>query len=145
MTPAPEDPPALFCPSCTYDLRYTTDPRCPECGTPFDRSQLAVSRIPWVHRKQKSLGTFKAWRKTFLLTLRHPTHLAREIALPVDARAASQFRWLNVLIATGLLAAATPILYPFTDPRSFRAPHQLHDRQPRHGHLPHPRPRLRRH
>jgi hypothetical protein len=25
-----------YCAECGYDLRATTDPRCPECGTPFE-------------------------------------------------------------------------------------------------------------
>jgi rubrerythrin len=26
-----------ICPKCGYDLRATELPRCPECGTPFER------------------------------------------------------------------------------------------------------------
>lgn len=31
----------LLCPHCRYDLRGTTEPRCPECGTTFDERQWA--------------------------------------------------------------------------------------------------------
>ena len=138
MTSPAENPPALFCPTCTYDLRYTTEPRCPECGTPFDRNDLATSRIPWIHRKQKSLGLFKAWLRTTLLVIRPSQRLAHEVALPIDPVAASRFRWLNVLLATLLLAAGNAAVYPFLDPDILRIHINSHLRCPptRPPHLP---------
>ena len=32
---APREIPAGHCQSCGYDLRNLSEPRCPECGTPF--------------------------------------------------------------------------------------------------------------
>ncbi len=32
------------CLECGYDLRGTVEPRCPECGIPFDPSSRPVSR-----------------------------------------------------------------------------------------------------
>jgi hypothetical protein len=26
----------MYCKHCLYDLRYVSEPRCPECGKPFD-------------------------------------------------------------------------------------------------------------
>jgi hypothetical protein len=34
--------PAGHCQSCGYDLRNLTEPRCPECGTPFDSKKDAA-------------------------------------------------------------------------------------------------------
>ncbi|MGN6369481.1 MAG: hypothetical protein ACTHN5_14585 [Phycisphaerae bacterium] len=118
MTAVPEESSALYCPTCSYDLRYTTEPRCPECGSPFDRKELAVSRIPWTHRK--TLGTFGAWRGTLGLAIRPSQRLGQEIAFPIDGRTAGRFRWLNVLLAALLLAAGNAVLFPFLDPDLFR-------------------------
>lgn len=49
MVPQPDAPSApaissldqaLLCPLCEYDLRATTEPRCPECGYQFDLEEL---------------------------------------------------------------------------------------------------------
>lgn len=34
----------VYCVKCGYELRALTEPRCPECGTPFDRGRLLVER-----------------------------------------------------------------------------------------------------
>ncbi len=36
----PQPPPAGTCLECGYDLRGLTEPRCPECGTPFRSSEV---------------------------------------------------------------------------------------------------------
>ncbi|MFH1110781.1 MAG: hypothetical protein V1790_16525 [Planctomycetota bacterium] len=36
-----------LCVYCAYDLRGLVDPRCPECGMPFDRARLAQQAKPW--------------------------------------------------------------------------------------------------
>ena len=70
--------------------------------------------------KTKSLGLFKAWLRTTLLVIRPSQRLAHEVALPIDPVAASRFRWLNVLLATLLLAAGNAAVYPFLDPDILR-------------------------
>ncbi len=41
-TSFPEDEFPIFCMICDYELRGLPEPRCPECGTPFDRGRLLV-------------------------------------------------------------------------------------------------------
>ena len=52
----PTDDPTVgrFCPDCGYDLRGISSDRCPECGHAVDPTSLAISIIPWTHRR--SLG-----------------------------------------------------------------------------------------
>lgn len=57
--PADQD---AFCTHCQYNLRGLTEPRCPECGRPFDPANLHTSLIPWVNRKQ--IGRVRAFFKT---------------------------------------------------------------------------------
>ncbi len=38
--------PGIFCQSCGYNLYGLTEPRCPECGTPFDQELLADRNDP---------------------------------------------------------------------------------------------------
>ena len=35
------------CPGCTYPLTGLLDPRCPECGLPFDRRLLTDPELAW--------------------------------------------------------------------------------------------------
>lgn len=96
----PRDPAAegeLFCPNCAYDLRAIPSNRCPECGETFDRTTLAVSRIPWTHRRE--LGRIRAFLRTLWLATRRPDVIARESARPVSSKDAQRFRWTVVFIA----------------------------------------------
>ena len=86
----------LFCPHCNYNLSYTESPRCPECGEPFDPAHLAVSQIPWVHRKQ--IGRIRAYFRTLRLVALHPKKLSAEISRPPLYPDANRFRWLNILL-----------------------------------------------
>ncbi len=38
------------CAECDYDLRGLPEPRCPECGTPFDETAMRPQRLIWVRR-----------------------------------------------------------------------------------------------
>ena len=39
-----------LCVHCDYDLRGLPEPRCPECGTPFDEAATGPQRFIWVRR-----------------------------------------------------------------------------------------------
>lgn len=52
---------ALCGPKCDYNLTGSTEPRCPECGQPFDPEQLRVGRSWW--KRQPS------WRVTLTAAL----------------------------------------------------------------------------
>jgi hypothetical protein len=100
MTQSLPDSISLICPSCGYDLRGISSERCPECGTSFDRASIAVSTIPWEHRK--AIGGVKAYCRTLILATFRIRKLAEEINRPVSIRDASGFRWITVGIAAAL-------------------------------------------
>ncbi len=109
---------ALYCPACGYDLRHTEEPRCPECGSAFDRNTLIVSRIPWVHRRE--LGRVTAWWRTMTLAIFSPNKLAQEVALPVSWVDASRFRWVTIWGVSIGIATISSVLYRWADLTSFR-------------------------
>jgi hypothetical protein len=87
----------LFCPTCGYDLRHNASGICPECGQPFDPATLAVSAIPWEHRRR--LGRFRAFRRTAWVATVRVGLLRHEHARDLSFTAAQRFRWLCVLTA----------------------------------------------
>src|SRR5687768_3337208 len=95
----------LFCPVCGYDLRGIESTRCPECGGEVDRSALAASNIPWVHRRY--LGAVRAFWKTVRTATVRPEHLGAECARPVNYADALRFRFVVVLTVWVPVAAAT--------------------------------------
>ena len=100
QTPGPSEPDRagvdedLYCPECGYNLRGVTSDRCPECGEEFDRATLAVSRIPWVYRKE--LGWLRAYWGTVWFVALHPRRFCQEVAHPVDFDDAQRFRWATI-------------------------------------------------
>jgi hypothetical protein len=114
-SPSITDPLALYCPTCAYDVRYTMEDRCPECGMAFTRSELGCSRIPWVHRGR--IG--KAFGRTVFFGMGSSGKLAQEMAGPVAWRDANRFRWAVVIAATVLATVAVGCVYPFTDLKQF--------------------------
>ena len=99
----------LFCPVCGYDLRGIESTRCPECGGAFDRSALAASNIPWVHRRY--LGTVRAFWKTVRMATVRPEHLGAECARPISYADALRFRLAVVLTAWVAIAAAATLAW----------------------------------
>lgn len=47
----------MWCKNCDYDLRYLTEPRCPECGWPFDPNVARTFRA-----SPRSLRAQALWR-----------------------------------------------------------------------------------
>jgi hypothetical protein len=43
----PEDEFPVWCSKCGYELRGLAQPRCPECGSEFDRGRLLVDQYVW--------------------------------------------------------------------------------------------------
>ena len=82
---APDQPvPAefdLLCESCGYSLVGLMVERCPECGQPFDATQLPLARVPWLYRKR--LGRVGAYVQTLRLALLSPRAFAAELCRPV--------------------------------------------------------------
>ncbi len=48
------------CVRCDYDLRGLPEPRCPECGTPFDETATRPQRLIWVRRTDNAAFWGKA-------------------------------------------------------------------------------------
>ena len=101
VSPSPADDAVLdgelFCPACGYDLQCIGSERCPECGKEVDRRTLAVSRIPWVHRRE--IGRVRAFWKTVWWVTSKPQDVARECARPVSLADAKRFRWTVSIVA----------------------------------------------
>lgn len=85
--PPPANPPqseGLFCPNCEYDLTGLTEPRCPECGEPFDREEL----IRWNDPETRLFGPLLkgapdgtiSYKRVFLGSLFAPRKLARDLS-----------------------------------------------------------------
>ena len=102
MPDAPTEAEELFCPACGYDLRGTSSDRCSECGEVINRDNLAVSRLPWTHRRH--LGCVRAWWRTVLLVTFKPKSLAAEVARPVSLPDARRFRIITALLVGMLMA-----------------------------------------
>jgi hypothetical protein len=94
LPPLPE---GLFCLDCGYDLRGSTNARCPECGFSLELLRSGESQIPWSHRSE--LGRFRAYWKTVWLVIRWPKRICSEIARPVSYRDSQSFRWVTLLHA----------------------------------------------
>lgn len=86
----------LICPACGYSLRGIASDRCPECGLAIDRSALAVSRIPWVHRRR--IGPVRAYWRTVWFSTFQRKKLAGEVSRSVSYSDAQRFRWVTVTI-----------------------------------------------
>ena|SRR5271170_8184180 len=87
-----------FCIGCGYNLRGIDSDRCPECGAAVDRSAMAISVIPWTHRR--SLGWATAYLRTVKLSILHPAKLAHEIGRPGNFADAILFRRITAGLAT---------------------------------------------
>ncbi len=98
----------LFCPQCTYNLRGIDSGRCPECGTAIDRAALAVSRIPWVHRRE--IGRVRAYLRTLWMATFHPKQIARDMACPVNYQDGRRFAYVTITLAVVLVAPAVFLL-----------------------------------
>ena len=98
----------FFCPSCGYSLRGISSDRCPECGLPIDRSQLAESQIPWSHRRR--IGRFRAYWRTVWFCTFHRRRLADQVARPLSYSDAQRFRFVTVAIIAAPVLLAVPFL-----------------------------------
>jgi hypothetical protein len=95
----------VFCEGCGYSLAGIVAERCPECGRPYDASELPFARIPWLHRRR--IGWVKAYCATVLMVIFRTRRFARELCRPVrislpDAR---KFRRVTLRLAVLSLAA----------------------------------------
>src|SRR4051794_23979531 len=71
----------VLCEKCTYSLVGLTCDRCPECGHPFDHTELPLARVPWLYRRR--IGRRTAYGRTWRMILSHPREFAAELCRPV--------------------------------------------------------------
>ena len=111
--PPAADDDSRHCGNCGYDLRGIGEPRCPECGTPFDPSRPAVAVVPWFHRR--AIGNAAAVWRTWRLVAWRPGRLGAEVWLDSElhARDATRFRWICVTVAS--ISAALSLMMLFVD------------------------------
>ncbi|MFL5515400.1 MAG: hypothetical protein ACJ8DJ_04535, partial [Gemmatimonadales bacterium] len=95
-----EDAPLLLCPACGFDLRATASERCGECGLEIDRAALAVSGIPWTHRRR--IGRVRGYLATAWQIAIDRKALRHEAAKPQEIADGRAFR----RVTGALLAAA---------------------------------------
>jgi hypothetical protein len=113
MKAAPTDSGVLdarMCVMCGYDLRGQVDPRCPECGTPFDPGEMPVPDIPWVRRAET--GVLWAYWATVTWVLFSPRVAARTIGAARVFLAATSHRFRHAVIwqavaTTAVIASIT--------------------------------------
>ncbi len=118
--------PLTLHPTCTYDLRYTTEPRCPECRLPLRPLPTRHLRIPLDPPKTKIPPAHsKAWACPNPPPLPPPPLPPRprsRLSPSTPAALPPASRWFNVLLALTLLFAAIGLAlqYPFFDPDHLR-------------------------
>ncbi len=108
--PPPANPPqseGLFCPNCEYDLTGLTEPRCPECGEPFDNEEL----IHWGRLQQQTDAPLlidgttgpPAILRIFRDSLFHPVRLARQISPAAGIDMATGYSLATRVVAGAIL------------------------------------------
>lgn len=97
----------VFCEACGYSLLGLSGDRCPECGKPYDPTELPFARIPWLHRRR--LGRIRAYCQTVRMVCFSPTAFAAELCRPVRISADDARRFRRVTIRIATVAAALVI------------------------------------
>jgi hypothetical protein len=125
-TPVPLDA-DLLCGHCFHNLRGVPSNRCPECGTPFDRSRILLPTVPWEQRRLR--GRLRSyWRTVGVVTFR-PGRLAALAEHDITLSAAKVFRrWTASLLFLTLLAVLLAWrFYPafFIAPYNWNAPEPI--------------------
>ena len=92
------------CAGCGYSLRGLSEPRCPECGMPFDPKDPTVE-IPWLYRG--ALGRWETFWATVRLVLLKPGWFAEQARRPLYVDPVSPPRFRTVCVAIGAAAIAT--------------------------------------
>jgi hypothetical protein len=103
-TTTTDDPDALLCPACGYDLRGTSGDRCSECGATIDRLAPQSSNIPWTRRKVD--GRVKTFVKTLWRMTRGGKSLRLEHRKAHDPVAARRFAVVVGVLLGAALAGA---------------------------------------
>src|SRR4051794_13223330 len=97
----------VLCEKCTYSLIGLTCDRCPECGHPFDHTELPLARVPWLYRRR--IGKRLAFARTWRMIVKDPHAFAKELCRPVrisqeDARLFRRAAIKRVVLCEMLIA-----------------------------------------
>jgi hypothetical protein len=119
----------VLCEQCSYSLIGLTCDRCPECGHPFDHTELPLARVPWLYRRR--IGTRTAYGRTWRMILFHPRDFAAELCRPVrisqqDARL-FRIRTIRRAMLTAMVLVAVGVAWLLWDQHTrggLRAPLQ---------------------
>ena len=93
----------LLCETCGYNLSgIPRNGNCPECGTPIAES-IGTHRHLSQFEQNPRVGTLL---HDLFLTLAHPKQFYRTLVTRTETVASRHFAWVNVLLASMLVAAA---------------------------------------
>jgi hypothetical protein len=118
-SPANSEPAeGLLCARCGYDLRGLPSTCCPECGLPFDPSEVPPVDVPWLRRRQ--IGTFRAYFTTVWRVLLHPVQFGEQVwrigdVRPPEAEAFARFTIAVATLCTTIVTCG-PIAQAMTEP-----------------------------
>jgi len=118
--PPQADPYAgLHCPGCEYPLRGLTEPRCPECGTPFDADQLRRRRSslplhvrPW--HDLRELGLARAYAETGLAVMLRPRRFADALPRVAASPGPASFAWASRGLAALIFLVHAAVVASFS-------------------------------
>lgn len=117
----------IACPICSYNLRGLTNPRCPECGYPFQWSELRPIADPWLANlvefadKRPIHSIFRTLFKT-LLPSRFFTHLKAGHAIRKQRLILHFFLIALFLLFFQFIPAFFQLIYNWIFPRNFYNP-----------------------
>jgi hypothetical protein len=112
--PSPDMQPndvVIHCMTCDYNVTYTPQERCPECGQPFNRAAL----VEWTTGRDQPLPFGRAQPHTFLSIFRAslftPSKLGRQLPPYPNLGQAILYSLAMKTIATGFIASALLFMF----------------------------------
>ena len=97
----------IQCRYCGYNLRGLAEARCPECGNAFDPDDIAICKVPWLHRRR--IGRWTAYFQTAWMVTISPRRFKEELFRSMGRVEweARRFREWNIAIAIASVCIAS--------------------------------------